>query len=57
MVVKPDEPPKELNVRGGIILKWIFERPDGVVMEWTGMAEDWDLWRTFVNTVINIRVS
>jgi hypothetical protein len=43
---------EDLDIVGKIILKLIFRKYCGRM--WT--AQDRDLWRTFVNTVMNLRV-
>jgi hypothetical protein len=42
------------GVDGRIILKWIFERLEGV--DWVDLAQNRDRWRAFVYTVMNLRV-
>ena len=42
---------KTPGVNGRIILKWIFERLDGGI-DWIGLDQDRDGWRTVVNTVM-----
>jgi hypothetical protein len=39
---------------GRIILKWIFKKEDGRV-NWDGVAQDRDRWRTLVNAEMNLR--
>jgi hypothetical protein len=46
---------EEPGVDGRIILKWVFEKWDGG-MDWIDLAQDSDIWRTFVNEVMNLRV-
>ena len=47
---------KDPGVDGRIILKWIFERLDGVWdMDWIAVAQNRDRLRVLVNTVMNIR--
>ena len=29
----------------------------GVGVDWIDVAQDWDMWRAFVNAVVNLRVS
>ena len=43
------------GIDGRIILRWIFRKLDGGV-EWIGLAQDRDKWRTLVNAVVNLRV-
>ena len=43
------------GIDGRIILRWIFRKLDGG-MEWIGLAQDRDKWRTLVNAVMNLRV-
>jgi hypothetical protein len=38
-----------------IILKWIFEKLDGG-MDWTYLAQKRDMWRAFLNAVMNLWV-
>jgi hypothetical protein len=40
-----------------IILKRIFKKWDGGVMDWIDMAQDRDRWRAFVSAVMNLRVA
>jgi hypothetical protein len=47
---------KDPGVDGRIILKWIFERLDGVRYRLIDLAQDRDRWRALVNTVMNLRV-
>ena len=46
----------DLSVDGWIILGWIFRRWDVGYMDWIGLAQDRDRWRTFVGAVMNLRV-
>jgi len=39
------------------ILVWISRRWDVWCMEWIGLAQDRDRWRTLVSAVMNLRVS
>jgi hypothetical protein len=42
---------------GGILtLKQILDKQDGGGMDWVNVIQDKDHWRTFVNTVMNLRV-
>ena len=43
------------EVYGRIILKWIWEKWDGV-MEWIDLAEDRDRWRAVANEVMSLQV-
>ena len=43
----------DLGVDGWIILGWISRRWD---MDWIGLAQDTDIWRTLVSAVMNLRV-
>jgi hypothetical protein len=45
-----------LGVDGRIVLKWIFKKWDRD-MDWIDLDTDRDGWCTFVNAVMNIRVS
>jgi hypothetical protein len=40
--------------RWGIILKWSFEKWDG--MDWIDLAQDWNRWRAVVSVVMNLQV-
>jgi hypothetical protein len=42
------------GVDGKIIVKWMFQKWDGV---WIYLAEDGERWRAFVNVIINRRVA
>ena len=46
----------DLGVDGWIILGWISRRWDVGYMDWIGLAQDRDRWRTLVSTVMNPRV-
>jgi hypothetical protein len=43
------------GVDGRIILKWIFEKREGV-MEGIELAQGRDKWRAVVNAVVNLRL-
>jgi hypothetical protein len=43
-----------LGVDGSIILKAVFKKYDGGIMNWIDLAEDRDRWRAVVNTAMNI---
>ena len=43
----------DLGVDGWIILGWISRRWD---VDWIGLAQDRDRWRTLVSAVMNLRV-
>ena len=45
-----------LGVDGWIILGWISRRWDVGKMDWIGLAQDRDRWRTLVSAVMNLRV-
>ena len=45
-----------LGVDGWIILGWIFRRWDVGYMDWIGLAQDRDRWRTLVSAVMNLRL-
>jgi hypothetical protein len=48
---------KDPGVDGRIILKWIFERLDGVGgIDWIDLGQDRDGCRVVVKNVINLRV-
>jgi len=47
----------DLGVDGWIILGWNSRRWDvGIYMDWIGLAQDRDRWRTLVSAVMNLRV-
>ena len=46
----------DLGVDGRIILRWIFRKWDVGYMDWIGLAEVRDRWRTLVSAVMNLRV-
>ena len=43
------------GLNGRILLKWTFERLYGGI-DWIDPVKDSDMWRAFVNTVMNLRV-
>jgi hypothetical protein len=47
---------EELGVDGSVISKWIFKKVGWGGMEWIALAQDWDRWRSLVNSVMNLRV-
>jgi len=46
----------DLGVDGRIILGRISRRWDVGYMDWTGLAQDRERWRTLVSAVMNLRV-
>jgi hypothetical protein len=44
------------GVDGRIIFKWIFERLGGSGIDWINLAQDMDIWRALVITVMNLWV-
>jgi hypothetical protein len=46
---------EDQDVGGWIILRWILEIGWGGV-DWIGLSQDRDKWRTLVNAVMNLRV-
>jgi len=47
----------DLGVDGWIILGWIDLQEMGYrYMDWIGLAQDRDRWRTLVSAVMNLRV-
>jgi len=44
------------SIDGRIILKWTFRKWYMEGVDWIELAEDWDMWRTLVNAVMNLRV-
>jgi hypothetical protein len=57
LVEKPEKktPLGSPRRRWWIILRWILERGWGC-LDWIGLAQDRDKWRTLVNEVMNLRV-
>jgi hypothetical protein len=45
-----------LGVDEWIILGWISRRWDVGYMDWIGLAQDRDRWRTLVSAVMNLRL-
>jgi hypothetical protein len=43
-------------IGGRIILKWIFRKLVGEVMDWIDLAQDRDRWQAVVNVVMNLWV-
>jgi len=56
MVGRPEgkRPLERLGIEGRTIIKLIFRKWDGET--WTGLAQETDMWRVFVNGVMNLRV-
>ena len=46
---------EDLGVDGKPVLKWIFEKLDGI-MDWIDLAQDRDTWRALLNALINLLV-
>jgi len=40
---------------GKIILKWIFKKGHGGIMDWTNLAQE-NRWRALANAIMNLRV-
>jgi hypothetical protein len=47
---------EDTGLDGRIILRRIFRESDVGGMDWIGLAQDRDRWRTLVNAVMNLRV-
>jgi len=47
---------EDTGVHGKIILRRIFRKWDGGVMDWIDLAQDMARWRALVNAVVNFRV-
>jgi len=45
----------DLGIEGWIILGWISRKWD-VYVDWIGLTQDRDRWRTLVSAVMNLRV-
>jgi hypothetical protein len=45
---------EDQDIDGSIILKWIIYKWDGG-MDWVDLAQDRDVWRALVYTVMNLR--
>jgi hypothetical protein len=43
------------GIDGRIILRWIFRKCDGGCMDWIGVAQNRDRWRTLANAVMQFR--
>jgi len=46
----------DLRVDRWIILGWISRRWDVSILDWIGLAQDRDRWRTLVSAVMNLQV-
>jgi hypothetical protein len=46
---------EDLGVDGKPILKWMFEKLDGI-MDWNDLVQDRDRWRSLVNALTKLRV-
>jgi hypothetical protein len=47
---------EHLDVGRRIILRWIFEKYHGVMMDWIYQIQDKGQWRALVNTAMNLHV-
>jgi hypothetical protein len=47
---------EDQDVGGWIILGWILERWDGGDVDSIGLAQDRNMWRALVNSVLNLQV-
>jgi hypothetical protein len=47
---------ENLDAEGIIILVRNFEKWNGEILDWIGVAQDRDGWRALLNTVMNLRV-
>jgi hypothetical protein len=47
---------EDTDIDSGIILKWIFQKWDGVGLDRIDVAQDRGRWRAVVNAVMNLRV-
>ena len=45
-----------LGVNGRLILKWIFKKWDEGTMEYIAMSQVRDMWRSFVDAIMNFLV-
>ena len=46
----------DLGIDGWKILAWISRRWDVGILDWIGLAQDRDRWRTLVSAVMNLLV-
>jgi hypothetical protein len=47
---------EDIGLDGRIILEWILWKSAWEGVDWIHVAQDRDLWRAVVNTVMNLRV-